>query len=227
VLLLFLDDAAQRNCSRERVGRLVAAGGILIDASKSRALETALDELCLKNYGFPKGAPFKWSPSKDHWMRENLTGERREQLFNEALKLVAQHGATGIVTVSDTTKGLASGKASTAEMDVLVMTLARFDWALAQDVGMVIVARPPGGRSDEDKFLVACAELLNQGTDYVSFKKLATNVLTMPFDNSRLLQVADLVVSISTAVIAGHTEFAGKIFPAVKSMLRTQHGRKL
>ena len=41
---------------------------------------------------------------------------------------------------------------------------------------------------------------------------LATNVVTMPFSNSRLLQLADLIVSISTAMVAGHTEFAGKVF---------------
>lgn len=197
----------------------------MIDASKSRALEMALDDLCLKSYGFPKGAVFKWSPSKDHWMRENLIKERREQFFNEALKLAVQHGATGIVTVSDATKGFATGKAETAEMDVFVMTLERFDWALAQDVGLVIVARPPGGRGDEDKFLVSCADVVNQGTDYVSFKKLATNVLTMPFSNSRLLQLADLVVSISAAMVAGHKEFAGKSFPSVKAILRASAGK--
>jgi hypothetical protein len=225
LLLLFLDDAAQKNCSRERVGRLVAVGGILIDASNSRSLEVALDDLCRIDYGFPKGVPFKWSPSKDHWMRENIISSRREEFFKKALRLSAQHGATGIVTISDATKGLATGKAETPEMDVFVMTLERFDWALAQNVGLVVVARPPGGRTDENKFLVSCAGLVNNGTDYVSFNKLATNALTMPFENSRLLQVADVVVSISTAIIAGHTEFAGKIFPEVKSMLRTHQGR--
>jgi hypothetical protein len=223
--LLFLDDAAQKNCSRARVGRLVAVGGLIIDAAKSRALETAIETLCIKSYSFPKGSPFKWSPSKDHWMRDNLTGERREAFYRDALKLGAQHGATGIVTVSDATKGLATGKAANAEMDVLVMTLERFDLALAQDIGLVIVARPSGGRPDEDKFIETCAALLNTGTDYVSFNKLAANVLTMPFDNSRLLQLADLVASISTAMIAGHTEFAGKVFPEVKSLLRTYQGR--
>lgn len=158
-------------------------------------------------------------------MRDNLTGERRETFYKDVLRLGAQHGATGIVTISDPTKGLATGKASNAEMDVLVMTLERFDLALAQNVGLVIVARPSGGRPDEDKFIVACAALLNKGTDYVSFNKLATNVLTMPFENSRLLQLADLVVSISTAMIAGHTEFAGKVFPEVKSILRTYQNR--
>jgi hypothetical protein len=57
--LLFLDDAGQKQCSRPRVGRLVAIGGIAIEASACRALEIAVDELCLKSYGFPDGEPFK------------------------------------------------------------------------------------------------------------------------------------------------------------------------
>ena len=45
---------------------------------------------------------------------------------------------------------------------------------------------------------------------------LATNVVTMPFSNSRLLQLADLIVSISTAMVAGHTEFGGNTLCWVK-----------
>jgi hypothetical protein len=158
------------------------------------------------------------------WMRENLIEERREQFFNDALKLAAQHGAAGLVTVSDATKGLATGQAKTPEMDVLIMTLERFDLALGQDVGMVIAARPSGGRTDEDKFLVQCAEAITAGTSYVTFKKMATTVVTMPSANSRLLQLADLVASITTAVVAGHKEFAGKLFPTIRPMLRTYKG---
>ncbi len=225
MLLLFLDDAAQKNCSRERVGRLVAIGGIAIDASICRKLELAVDELCTKTYGFPLTEPFKWSPNKDHWMRENVTGDRREQFFNDVLKLAAQHGAIGLVAVSDATKGLAIPQAKSAEMDVLLMTLERFDLVLGQDVGMVIAARPSGGKGDEHKFLVSCAEAINAGTDYVKFEKFVTTVVTMPFPNSRLLQLADLVVSITTAMVAGHTEFAGKIFPAIRAILKTSGGR--
>jgi len=223
--LLFLDDAAQNQCSRQRVGKLVAIGGIAIEASACRTLEIAIDDLCLKTYGFPDGEPFKWSPNKDHWMRENLIGARREQFFGEVLRLAQEHGAVGMVTVADATKGLATSQAETHEMDVLILTLERFDLALEQDIGMVVAARPSGGRKDEDKFLVACAEVINAGTDYVRFKKLVTNIVTMPFANSRLLQLADLVASITTAMVAGHEEFAGKVFPAVKTILRTHEGR--
>jgi hypothetical protein len=90
---------------------------------------------------------------------------------------------------------------------------------------MVIVARPSGGRTDEDKFLARCADIVSSGTNYSKFGQLVTNVLTMPSSHSRLLQVADLVTSTSTAMVAGHTEFAGPVFPHVKVLLRSGSGR--
>ena len=225
LLILFLDDAAQKNCSRERVGRLVAIGGVAIEAAVCRKLELAIDELCIKTYGFPAGEPFKWSPNKDHWMRTNLTEDRRRQFYNDVLTLAAKNGAIGLAAVSDATKGLAIPEAKTAEMDVFIMTLERFDIALGQDVGMVVAARPSGGKGDEHRFLVSCAEAISAGTNYVKFEKFVTAVVTMPSSNSRLLQLADLVVSICTAMIAGHKEFAGKVFPAVRTILRASGGR--
>lgn len=218
--LLFLDDAAQKKTSRQRVGPLVAVGGISIEAKAARDLESELNAYCHVKVGFPTREPFKWSPSKDHWMRENLVAEHRVEFFTRVLDLAAQHGAVGQVTISDTTKGLATGSAQKHEMDVLVMTLERFDYSIANDLGMVVVARPSGGRGDEDAFLADCAEMVTKGTDYSKFKRIATNILTMPFPNSRLLQVADLVVSITTAMVAGHTEFAAPVFEPVKGLFR-------
>jgi hypothetical protein len=224
--LFFLDDAVQRTCSRPRVGRLVAVGGIVVDATLSRQLDNAIDELCRQQYKFPEREPFKWSPNRDHWMRENLVNDRRQQFFRDVLDLAAKSGALGQVTISDSTKNLATKHADTHEMDVLVMALERFNWILReQDIGMVVAARPSCGRSDEDKFLSKCADIITTGTNYARFGQFATNVLTMPSANSRLLQVADLVVSITTAMIAGHTTFAGPVFPSVKALLRSSFGR--
>ncbi|RVG25057.1 hypothetical protein [Sinorhizobium meliloti] len=222
--LLFLDDAAQSKPSRQRVGPLVAVGGISIDVEAARDLESALNAFC-NEIGFPSREPFKWSPSANHWMRENLIGSGRAEFFETVLRLAADHGAKGQVTISDKTKGLASKNSGKHETDVLLMALERFNGVIRGDLGMVIVARPSGGRSDEDKFLSECADIVANGSDYAQFMNLATHVLTMPFQNSRLLQVADLVVSITTAMVAGHTTFAAPVFERVRAMLRADLGR--
>jgi len=219
--LLFLDDAAQRKPSRQRLGPVVAVGGISIEVAAARELENALNDFCHNEVGFPNREPFKWSPAKDHWMRTNLVGADRVRFITDVLSLAANHGAVALVNVSDTTKQLATKSADKHEMDVLVMALERFNYSIKNDLGMVIVARPSGGRNDEDAFLSDCAELVSVGTSYASFEKLATNILTMPFNNSRVLQVADLVVSITTAMVAGHTEFASPVFEPVRKILRS------
>jgi hypothetical protein len=223
--LLFLDDAAQRKPSRPRLGSVVAVGGISIEAFAARELENALNELCHNKIGFPSREPFKWSPAKDHWMRANLVGEDRVRFITDVLTLADEHGAAGLVNVSDTTKQLATKNADKHEMDVLVMALERFNYSIKNDLGIVIVARPSGGRTDEDAFLADCAEIVLAGTSYARFDNLAMNILTMPFNNSRVLQVADLVASITTAMVAGHTEYAGPVFEPVKRILRSDLGR--
>lgn len=223
--LLFLDDAAQRKPSRPRLGSVVAVGGISIDAAAARELENALNDFCHNEVGFPSREPFKWSPAKDHWMRANLVGEDRVRFITDVLTLAGKYGAVALVNVSDTTKQLATKSADKHEMDVLVMALERFNYSIKSDLGMVIVARPSGGRTDEDAFLADCAEIVSTGTSYAKFENLATNILTMPFNNSRVLQVADLVASITTAMVAGHTEYAGPVFEPVKKILRSDLGR--
>lgn len=224
--LLFLDDSRQRSCNRPRVGALVAVGGLIVEDRAVRDLERAIDALCCNDFGFPAGEPFKWSPARDHWMRAHLISGQREEFFRQVLRKTAEFGAVGQVTISDTSRGLATGRAQNHEMDVLVMALERFDRSLSgTDLGMVIVARPSGGRVDEDTFLSGCVDIVTGGTDYTAFQRIASNVLTMPSANSRILQAADLVVSITTAMIAGHTEFAGNVFPDVKSLLRSNAGR--
>ncbi|WP_281926540.1 DUF3800 domain-containing protein [Roseibium album] len=224
--VFFLDDSRQRNCNRERMGPLVAVGGVSLSADCVRALDQELDRICREEFGFPDGEPFKWSPARDHWMRANLVEERRYDFFRRILTVSREQGALGRVVIVDSNRRQAHADAPSSEIDVLTLALERFDYSLrADDLGIVIVARPSGGRRDEDKFLSDCAELLSSGTRYSEFNRVALDVLTMPSHSSRLLQLADLVVSITTAMIAGHTEFAGNVFEEVKNILQQSQGR--
>jgi hypothetical protein len=222
----FLDDSRYRNCSRPKVGSLVAVGGVIVDAAAARPLDTSINELCGR-YGFPERAPFKWSPDGDLWMRDNLRGQKRQQFFTEVLELALNSGSRAQVTICDSTMKTANSHVDDHEMDVLLLSLERFDIELSRekDNGLVIVSRPSGNRKEEDKFLVECADKVAAGTNYSNFNQLAANVLTMPHTNSRLLQVADLVASITTAMVAGYTKHAGGVFPSVKPLLlRTSSG---
>ena len=223
-IILFLDDSRQRQCARERTGPLLAVGGIAISDDLASQLDAELSEICVR-YHFPPGEIFKWSPSNQHWMRDNLVGDRRQSFFRAILQAVARHGGTGLVVVSDESKSTAVHQEH--EFDVLCLALERFQFGIPREQkGIVVVARPSGGRSDEDSFLSGCADLIAEGTRYTNFDKLAMNIVTMPMPSSKILQASDLVVSVTTAMVAGHSSYAAAIFPDVVDILRQSDGRR-
>lgn len=224
--LLFLDDSTQKTCRREKMQSMVAVGGLMIDHTQARKLETEIDQIC-KLYGFPDREPFKWSSKNGSWLRENLRDENRSNFYRDVLVMAKEHSGIGMVCAVDPSMK-AANPGRNAQEDSLLLALERFDWILTpqKESGMVIVARPSGGRPDEDKFLDGCVALVSQGTCYTKFTGLlATQILTTPYQNSRLLQIADLIVSITNAMIAGNTKYAGVTFPFVKDILHRDGDR--
>jgi hypothetical protein len=112
-------------------------------------------------------------------------------------------------------------------VDAFLLALERFHTHLNTDTGFVVVAKPSGGKTAENKFLAECVEHKMNGTNYVEFKKLAQNPVTMPSLHSRVLQAADIVVSVSTAMCAGHTSFAQRHFDAITRSLFIRDWRGL
>ena len=129
--VLFLDDSKQRNCRRERMGELVAVGGIFVDEGAARALDREIERICVDEFQFPNRAPFKWSPDRRLWMRDNLVGDRREAFFRRVLETAAEAGAQGQVMICDSAHQLANRVAANHEIDALIMSLERFDRVLA------------------------------------------------------------------------------------------------
>jgi hypothetical protein len=218
--LFFMDDAGQRDPRRPGMGALVAVGGIIIPGVKARELEGQVDRVC-EEFGFPGGEVFKWSPGKDHWMRDNVKDDKRQNFFRAILEAAALMQARAHVTIEDKSRAVANSGSSTHEQDVTTLALERFQQTLAREnsCGVSIAAQPGGGSKEEERFLAECLKLRDAGSDYVSFQNFATNVLTSPFAHTRLLQVADLVTSCTTAMVAGNDKFAGPVFEYVRPLL--------
>lgn len=47
--ILFLDDTKQKRCPRDRMGDLVGVGGVLVDSSELKNLESGLEKLARDN----------------------------------------------------------------------------------------------------------------------------------------------------------------------------------
>ena len=223
--LFFADDAMQRRPSRPGMGVLAATGGISIPAQDVRTFEWEIHALC-KEYGFPNGQEFKWSPGKDHWMHEELVEQQRRQFFTDVLSAAINYNAQAIVVIEDTSSTTATGAADSS-MDTTTLLLERVNlhFGTMGTEGIVIVDQPGGGRKAEERYHRHCLEQLQQGTNYVQFDHILMNVLSTPSHFSRLLQVADLVTSCTLAVVAGEQTFAPPIFEMIKPLLCRELGR--
>jgi hypothetical protein len=70
-----------------------------------------------------------------------------------------------------------------------------------------------------------CLETLQAGTNYVLPDRIAINVVSTPSKLVRLLQLADVVTSCTTAMVSGENNFAPLIFPEVRKLMVSSLGR--
>lgn len=225
---LFLDDSKVRSCSRPRMGDLVGVGGVCVHSAQLRNLEVALEDRC-RAAGFPSGEVFKWSPARNHWMRDSLTGTERIDFINSILVASMDHEAIFLAAVNDSNAAFASSSSESHELDALTLVLERFNTFLRskQSTGVAIVAKPSGGNSEERGLLSHCVELRESGTGFVKFERLALNVMVANFNHSRVLQAADLIISITTTMVAGLDDYAKFSFPKVAAgFLESRYGQK-
>lgn len=215
---LFLDDSKVNKPKREKMGALVGVGGLIVDADQLSSIEKAIEKQCSQTHFFPAGEIFKWSPSRSDWFRENITGQKRSDFIKGVFEACAEGGAKVVVAINDQTKKTATNEASNHEMDVLTLALERFHTSLGSETGFVIAAKPSGGSKDENKFLAECIQRCVKGTDFVRFEKFAHNIVTAPTSHSRLLQASDLVVSVTTAMVSGNSEYAEQVFPYIEPL---------
>lgn len=219
--LFFVDDAHQLKPTRPGMGPVLAVGGIHVPEESVQQLEGQIETLCAE-YGFPTYEIFKWSPGRELWIHKNLVGKRRQDFFTRVLGLAKDGGAKATVIIEDTTCGTAT-KAQSPELDLIQLFLERAHHQLAgrQCNGLVIVCQPGGDRRSENKFLASCIETLKCGTDYVKPDRIVS-VLCSPPKFIRLLQVADVITSCTTAFVSGESLFSPPVFDVIKPMLGSE-----
>ncbi|MBA8885805.1 DUF3800 domain-containing protein [Dokdonella fugitiva] len=215
--LFFADDSAQSS-ARKGMGKLVAFGGVLVPADRARALSQQIDSIAAA-YSLPPGEEIKWSPRKGSWIHQNLQGEARTACYNAVLVAAAEHGCKAIVSVCD--YQLRNLKPEWGFERCVQYALERVSTHLsaASEEAIIISDRPSGGHKEADRFLESFTEHLASQNNHMLEQTFAVNLLTAPSHMMRGLQVADLVVAITTAMFAGQTKWAATCFEPVKAML--------
>lgn len=229
--LIFADDARQSRPSRIGIGPLVAIGGVHVRAEAVGALEREIESLCART-GFPPGEQFKWSPTKKELVMRALVGDSRLRFYQDLFALAAAHRVKACVVLEDTTKSAArtgqvkDGRfepgSKTHEEDAIALFLERCQNALraAGREGLVMATKPSGGNTSEGKFLGQCFELHQTGTEYTPLDRMPLGVVTAPSREKRLLQLADVVTSCTTARVSGESDFSPAVFAMIQPLLR-------
>ncbi len=225
--LVVIDDSKQKKPSRPGMGPLVAVGGMHVPSDNVRNLELLLADLC-REYGFPSHTDeFKWSPGRGSWMRKNLHGDDRREFFEDCLDAAKEECAQACVVIQDTSRRSTSGGTDDHELEVVKVFLERTDHHLAS-VGaqaFLLADHPTGGQAAEARFVSQCLETMREGTRFMDLERTAL-VLTGDSKNTRLLQLADLIVGCTLAYVSGEDEHSPPLFEGqIKEMLREEGGR--
>jgi hypothetical protein len=198
-----------------------------VPAASIRALTVALEQMC-DEYGFPPSEEFKWSPSKGSWMWSNLQRATREEFCTDCLKAAAEHKAQAFVVIEDERFRSTSSRRDDHELDVVKLFLERCQGHLedTETEAIVLADHPSGGRPAEAEFVATCLRTLRSGTGWVIPTRIAL-VLTEDSKNTRLLQLADLIVGCTLAFVAGDDRRSPRLFEnhILRLLRRSEDGR--
>jgi len=220
--VLFLDDSNQRERSGGRQ-RYYAFSGVICPEETLKQLGTRVNEV-KRAFGFPEDEEIKWSPDRRSWLYSKLKGSRRTRCWDMVLRAAEECGCQAIVSVVDR-RARSYSKAQALQINIENL-LERFQMFLqSQEASGIIIADQGGGHREEQKMVTDTLEYCFSGTRFIQLKDIVTHVI--PTNSSTLvqLQVADLVAGITSAMVAGNTEYAEDLFPAVERILyRSQAG---
>lgn len=220
--LFFADDSTHKGV-RDGMGKIISFGGVFVSSEALMSLEQQITDICQKKYAIPVNEEIKWSPKKKSWIYENLHGESRTECYREILQAALDHGVKVIVICWD--EGRTTLKGERAFNKCLDFAFERISVHLEKNdtIGLMIADRPGGSHKQDEAFLSDFLERVNNGTVHVGPDRIALNILTTSSHLVKHLQLADLVTSITAAMVAGQDKYAGELFPLVKEMFISNH----
>ncbi len=210
--ILFIDDTEQ--LKKQYVG----VGGVILRDDSINTLCT-LFKRRKKSHGIPAEVEIKWSPSKSSWLRRNLIDENRISAYSDILDLLRAFNAKVIVAVVQ--RDELKQSVIEAKWKCLEFVTERFQLFLQEqeDRNGIIIADFPGSGKEEKELLQNYYQLLEKGTHYVKPKNIVMNLLTTESHLNPALQLADLVVGITTGMCTPRRGYALRYWDIVKRSL--------
>ena len=219
--LVFLDDSAQTG-RRRGMGKLLSIGAVMFPeasvAAYAEEIEKIRDDLAV-----PRATEMKWSPPPGHWLRTGGGSVVRAELYRRSLELAADLEVRTVVVVWDT--GRRPLTTSLSHVRLLEFLYERVSVALekAGELGILIADRPGGGVRDEETWLAQTVDLTDLGTIYGKPDRIILPIVTAPSHHLPQLQLADLVTSATTAMVANENQFARPLVPALMKIVHRNY----
>jgi hypothetical protein len=216
--ILFIDDTAQNN------GQYIGIGGVIFHDD---CLESLFNQFNQKKelHDIPPTDEIKWSPDKNSWIAKNLVDDKRVVAYSDILNLVTLFKGKLIVAVIQ--RDLSRQSLIEAKWKCIEFVTERFQFFLQghEDKKGIIISDFPGSGRDEKKLLRDYYRLLEKGTKYVKPTNIVMNLLTTESYLNPALQIADLIVGITTGMCASKKYFALKYWDKISNNFhRNQNG---
>lgn len=210
--ILFIDDTEQLN------KQYVGVGGVILHDDSLNNLY-ALFQHKKELHGIPAEVEIKWSPPKNSWLGQNLIEEARISAYSDIINLVRSFNGKAIVAVVK--RDEQGQNAIEAKWKCIEFVTERFQFFLQEheDRNGIIIADFPGSGKEEKELLQKYYQLLEKGTHYVKPKNIIMNLLTTESHLNPALQLADLVVGITTGMCTPYKEYALPYWDIVKRNL--------
>lgn len=216
--ILFIEDTEQLNKQYVGIGGVIFHDGYINDLASLFNQKKVL-------HGIPPEEEIKWSPPKKSWIWKNLVDDKRISAYSDILDLVRSFNGKIIVAVvqrSESKQSLIEAKWKCIEF---VTERYQFYLQVQEDREGLIIADFPGSGKEEKKLLQDYYQLLEKGTKYVKPANIVMNLLTTESHLIPALQVADLVVGITTGMCTPRRDYALHYWDIVKrNFHRSQNG---
>jgi len=211
-----MDDSSTKGI-REGMGKLDAFGGLLLDANSLQSVNEEINQI-MARYSIPYETEVKWSLPRGNYIRENLVEDERAELYRLVIEVARKNGGQAIVSIADSRRINVDHQATLRSMFKFVFERLSRYLSRNNEYCIVVSDEPGGGRKNEEAFLVNCLDLIRNGTEFSSPGRILLNVLTVPSHFIRHLQVADVICSVSTAMVAGYHKYALPVFNEIRPM---------
>src|SRR4030042_1376774 len=208
----------------EQLNEVGIGGGIFHDSCLNDFFSLFNQKKAL--HGIPPEEEIKWSPSKNSWIGKNLVDDKRISAYSDILALVRSFNGKIMVAVVQRDE-LKQSSLREAKWKCIEFVTERFQFYLQahEDKKGLIIADFPGSGKEERKLLQDYYRLLEKGTKYVKPANIVMNLLTTESHLNPALQVADLVVGITTGMCTPRRDYARPYWEIVKRNLhRSQNG---